>query len=201
MKKLTQKGFTLIELMIVVAIVGILAVLAVFGVRKYLANAKTAEATNAIGTINQLSINAYEREVASADLKVGLSSTSTHSLCATSTVVPVNTPAAKKYTPSAAKGQDYQDGDSTTSWKCLKYEMNQPQYYSYGYVQGNALPVFAPAGAIPATAAMPKATGWVVAASGDLDGNGNPSTFVMTGDILNGVATSATQIASDNPEE
>ncbi len=38
-----KRGFTLIELMIVVAIVGILAVLAIYGVRKYLANAKTAE--------------------------------------------------------------------------------------------------------------------------------------------------------------
>jgi prepilin-type N-terminal cleavage/methylation domain-containing protein len=47
------KGFTLIELMIVVAIVGILAVLAVYGVRKMTAHAKTAEATNSLGMISQ----------------------------------------------------------------------------------------------------------------------------------------------------
>ena len=45
------EGFTLIELMIVVAIVGILAVLAVYGVRKYVSNAKTAEARNSLGVI------------------------------------------------------------------------------------------------------------------------------------------------------
>src|SRR5260370_37732809 len=47
----TERGCAFFGLMIVVAIVGILAVLAIYGVRKYLANAKTAEARNSIGQI------------------------------------------------------------------------------------------------------------------------------------------------------
>ncbi len=43
-----QAGFTLVELMIVVAIVGMLAAIAIPGFRRYVARSKTAEAANQI---------------------------------------------------------------------------------------------------------------------------------------------------------
>jgi type IV pilus assembly protein PilA len=46
-----KRGFTLIELMTVVTIVGVLATLATYGVRKYLLNAKKAEAVSMLTQI------------------------------------------------------------------------------------------------------------------------------------------------------
>lgn len=50
-KKGGRRGFTLVELAIVVVIVGIMATLATYGVTKYIRNSKTAEAVQMIGSI------------------------------------------------------------------------------------------------------------------------------------------------------
>ena len=49
----TARGFTLVELMVVVAIVGVLAVAAVAGYRKYVISSRLAEATNMLSGIKQ----------------------------------------------------------------------------------------------------------------------------------------------------
>src|SRR5690606_11494753 len=81
--KRLQRGFTLVELMIVVAIVAILAALAVYGVSKYVKNANTAEARDALGSMAKDAVAAFQKEAMSstAVLTLGDSSDVLHKLC------------------------------------------------------------------------------------------------------------------------
>jgi type IV pilus assembly protein PilA len=193
-KKLRSKrGFTLVELMIVVAIVGVLAALAIYGVRKYIANAKTAEARNSIGQMSKDATTAFVREGMDPKvLTLGESTGNTNRLCGASTAVPtlMSSVQGKKF---QSQPSDWATGDKNAGWQCLKFSMADPQYYQYSYLNTGT------DGAVGNT--------FECVAQGDLNGDGTAfSKFSIKGDLQAGAdgvvqAIVAPTMEELNPEE
>jgi type IV pilus assembly protein PilA len=173
--------------MIVVAIVGILSVLGIYGVRKYVANAKTAEARNSLGRIAKDAATAVEREKGSTTIvAAGSVSAIMRAFCGASAA---SIPAAA----TSIKGQKYQattaewaSGTGTSGWQCLKFTMDEPQYFMYSYGPVNT---------------DPAAGSFVATANGDLNGDGVLSTFQVFGSSQGGTVTISPNVQETNPEE
>ncbi|WP_218920240.1 hypothetical protein [Chondromyces crocatus] len=166
-----------------VSALGDSAALAIFGVQRYLARAKTAEAKSMVTAMFRSAAASFERERLPASLSGSGSPSSikaVHKLCGAANAVPASVPKGTKYVPSESPGQDFNQGDDDTGWRCLRFAASDAMYYQLDYRAGGGYKGPARGGPDPGK------DGFEVSAEGDLDGDGKTSLFTRTGRIVNG---------------
>ena len=160
-KAATDRGFTLVELMIVVAIVGVLGAIATYSIQRYVQSAKASEAGAVINSIR----SAEEAYLQDTFVYLDVSQGNFANLHPSTT-------------PGAFKRSWAGNGDSAETsrrFRELGVTTDGPVYFSYGVVAGRAgdslpaLPTQKKDFNFPTTATEPF---YVVIAKGDLDGDG-----------------------------
>ncbi len=153
-----DEGFTLIELMIVVAIIGILASVAIPAFMRYVAKARTTEATQNVRKLYEGS-RTYYMDVGS---ERGAGAFLAAQFPASETVSPAVTCCLSAGRKCAAAPGVW----NNLTWNALHFDVPDPHYYRYEYDSSGS-------------AATAKFT---ARALGDLDCDGILSTFSMTGE-------------------
>ena len=158
-------GFTLVELMIVVAIIGVLAGIAIPAFIKYIRRAKTTEAAMNVRRMFDSTVSYYEAEHAGSSGQI----------------LAKQFPTAQTWTPAQGfccgqVGQKCQPNNAlwqTPTWLAINFGVDDPFYYSYAVNTG------AGTGENPGDFQQ-------LEASGDLNCNGTFSLFRCTATVLPG---------------
>ena len=161
-----KNGFTLIELMIVVAIIGILAAVAIPAFMKYIRRSKTVEATMNVRKLFDASVSYFEAEHAdktgnpiakqfpgSVGPSPGGAMPSSTGPCCGNT--------GDKCKPSPTNF-------TADSWSALNFSVDDPFYFVYNYVSAG-------------TETSANFQAW---AFGDLDCDGIASTYERSGSVM-----------------
>lgn len=194
-----QRGFTLVELMIAIAIIGILASLAIYGLGRLIGASKSTEAVNNVGTISRAILLASENAREKSEV-IPLGQVSLPGInpwcpdCPSFTTcgpVPAAIPQGTKYQPKIGTGDDFE----ACCWSCISFGLQDPIHYQYSYHHAGDFE--GPALGCP----DPGPNGFEAVAKGDVDGDGTNSTFTLPVRVIGRTLSRATQVCTIKSEE
>jgi type IV pilus assembly protein PilA len=162
------KGFTLIELMIVVVILGVLAAVAIPAFLKYIRRAKTSEAEEKLSGLFRSSSSYFAQEQA---LRSAVAN------AAIASQFPILSPPTPGACPICAGEDDgrctpAESNWDTPTWQALNFAITDPHYFSYQYL----------------SAGTNTNASFTARAQADLDNDGTCSTFERSGFVNDGMS-------------
>ncbi|MBN2530518.1 MAG: prepilin-type N-terminal cleavage/methylation domain-containing protein [Deltaproteobacteria bacterium] len=180
---LKKRGFTLIELMIVVAILGILAAVAIPAFINYMKRAKTSEATVNVDRMYEGAVAYFEKKHVASGVSA---QSTTRCLPSAHTWYPSATPGDGEYiaTPSAWYGEK--------TWEALDFAMSDNHLYAYSF----GVNVTAGTNGCAISTAV-----FTAAARGNLDGDANYSEFRRDAEVVGGEIHGSSGIYKVDPLE